>query len=364
MPVVRSVWRVLVAAAVLPALSLTAPAADTPAEKTPAKATSAKWETGRTTSPDTAAELRALQARVKEVTQKVTAATVCIYVEPSVGSGVIVRDDGLVLTAGHVIGKPRTKLKFVLSDGSVVDGVALGLNDKADSGMAKITSPPPKDAKWPGAKEGKWPVAEMGKSEPLAAGQWLVALGHPNGLKAERPPVVRVGRYLRTESHRVPEGGTSREPFIQSNCTIVGGDSGGPLFDLDGKVVGIHSQIGMIALDQNYHVPVDKFRTDWARMLRGDSVGREPTVVMNLVFDDDNKDGLKVAEVREGGAAERAGIEVGDVFQTLAGNPVKSRTDVSEILSSYTTGDTVKIELKRGDETKSISLKLARKTNR
>lgn len=371
MTVARLVRRAL-AAAIVSAVTLAAAAAekpsgkpaDVPAQKVAVKAALPKWETARATSPQSADELKALQARVKEVAQKATAATVCLYVEPAVGSGVIVSDDGLVLTAGHVTGKPRTKLKFILSDGTVVNGIALGLNERADSGMAKITDPPPKDAPWPGAKEGKWPVAELGKADALATGQWLVALGHPNGLKRERPPVVRVGRYLSNERHEVPLGSKHFESFLQSNCTIVGGDSGGPLFDLDGKLVGIHSQIGMIALDQNYHVPVEKFRAEWARLLRGDAVGRDPTVVMNLVFDEDAKEGLKVAEVREGGAAERAGVEVGDVFRTLAGNPVKTRNDVHEILSSYATGDKVKIEVKRGDESKTLELKLTRKTTR
>lgn len=378
----RSVRRVLAATTVACTVVLVAPAADPPAEKTAVKtAPLPKWETVRATSPETAAEMKALQARVKEVAAKAIAATVCIVLEPSVGSGVIVSDDGLILTAGHVIDKPRSKLKFVLADGTLVSGVALGVNERADSGMAKITDPVPKDAKWPGAKEGKWPKVELGKSEGLAAGQWLVALGHPNGLKPERPPVVRVGRHLRTEEHRGKEQlnelmrkarnrNRPREEndtpgkFVQTNCTIVGGDSGGPLFDLDGKLVGIHSQIGMLTLDQNYHVPVDKFHAEWARLKRGDDIGWQPTVAMNLVFEDENKNGLTVSEVREGGAAERAGIEVGDVFKTLAGHSVKTREDVAQILSAYATDDKVKIELTRDGESMTVELKLTRKTNR
>jgi serine protease Do len=343
MPVARFVRHVHIATAVVLAVALSSPAADKPALP--------KWETARVSSPETADELKALQARVKEVAKKATPATVGLLVGQGAGSGVIVNEDGLILTAGHVTGAPRTDLVVVLSDGTFVKGVSLGINDRADSGMAKITDKPPKNATWPGAKEGKWPFMEMGKSADLKAGQWVVAMGHPGGPKPERPPPVRVGRYV------------SSGTFLQSNCTIVGGDSGGPLYDLDGKVVGIHSRI-MFTIDANYQVPIDKFQTEWARLLRGDSIGRKSDAALNVIFDDEVKDSVTVSEVTEGGAAEKAGIEAGDVIKKFAGTPVKSPADVREMLSSYNPGDKVKVELDRDGEKKTVELKLAKKTSK
>ncbi len=342
MPVTRFLRHAPIATVLVLAVALASPAADKAAPK---------WPTDRVSSPETTDEMKSLQARVKDVVKKATPATVGLLVGQGAGSGVIVSEDGLILTAGHVIGAPRTPLVVVLSDGTFVKGVSLGMNDKADSGMAKITVPPPKNAKWPGAKEGKWPFMSMGKSGDLKTGQWVLAMGHPGGPKPERPPPVRVGRFV------------SRGTFLQSNCTIVGGDSGGPLYDLDGKVVGIHSRI-MFTIDANYQVPVDKFQTEWARLVRGDNIGRKTSAILNLYFDETAKDSLVVDEVLEDGAAEKAGIEAGDVIKTFAGTAVKTAEEVREMLSAYDPGDKVKIELVRDGEKKSVELKLAKKAGK
>ena len=174
------------------------------------------WETTRPTSPESVEELKALQARFKDVYKKGLPTTVGLLIkgekkvetpapmgpddvipldplsrpEPgSAGSGVIVSEDGLVLTAAHVIGKPREAITFVLSNGAKVKGISLGMNERNDSGMAKITDKVPKD--FPGAKDGKWPFAPLGASIDMKKGQWLVSMGHPGGPKTDRPPPIR-----------------------------------------------------------------------------------------------------------------------------------------------------------------------------
>ena len=120
-------------------------AADPPA--TPDKQTSiptaaAAWDVTRVTSPETVDELKALQVKVKGVYTKALPTTVALLLGGdgggSAGSGVIVSGEGLVLTAAHVIGRPREPVVFVLPDGTTVKGISLGLNSLNDSGMAKI----------------------------------------------------------------------------------------------------------------------------------------------------------------------------------------------------------------------------------
>src|SRR6185295_19283905 len=112
-------------------------------------------------------------------------------------------------------------------DGKQVKGKALGANTGTDSGLIKITD------------EGKYPYCEMGNSADLKKDQWCVAIGHPGGLKPNRTPPVRLGRI-----NGLPgKAEADKVVWVTTECTLVGGDSGGPLFDMNGRVIGIHSRI-------------------------------------------------------------------------------------------------------------------------
>ena len=318
-----------------------------------------KWETGRLTSPESLAELKALQTRVKDVSKQSVQSTVGIFVDKGAGSGVIVSEDGLVLTAAHVIVRPRQPITFVLSDGTFVKGVSLGVDraNTLDRGMARITDAPPKNATWPGAKEGKWPAIDLGKSGDLKPMQWVVALGHPGGPKPDRPPPVRTGRVGSANRQ------SSNNPFLVTDCTLVGGDSGGPLFDLAGRVIGIHSAIDSGFYDQNMHVPVDKFRTVWDRLLRGDVIGKNPEVALGITYDSEST-AAKIAEIASASAAAKADLAVGDVIVKFNDNTVAQASDISDMLTSYSAGETVKLLVRREGETLSVDVKLAAKPGR
>lgn len=197
--------------------------------------------------PKAPADLKLLEKQVQQVIARVRQATVGVRVGASQGSGVIVSPDGYVLTAGHVVSKPNERATFFLPDGRTAQGKTLGMYVSADAGLMKI------------ADKGPWPYVEMGRSVELRPGMWCLALGHPLGYEKERPPVVRVGRILRV-------GPT----LVQSDCPLVGGDSGGPLFDLQGRVIAIHSRIGG-PTDMNLHVPVDVFHESWERLKKGEA---------------------------------------------------------------------------------------------
>ncbi len=198
--------------------------------------------------PKDLAGFQALQTQIQAVVRKVLPSVVGIQIGGSAGSGVIVSEDGIVMTAGHVVIKPGQAVTFFLSDGKPVKGITLGLSANADAGLMKITEP------------GKWPFVPLGDSASLKPGMWCLAIGHPLGYHQGRPPVVRVGRILQKS-----------ESMIQTDCPLVGGDSGGPLIDLDGKVIGINSRIAG-PTDVNLHVPVNVFREMWDQMLKGQAV--------------------------------------------------------------------------------------------
>ena len=304
----------------------------------PVVAAEPKWATARATVPSTLDDLKALQERVKGVVTKSTPWTVGLFVGFGAGSGVIVSEDGLVLTAAHVSGEPGRDCVVVLPDGKRVKGKTLGTNDNLDSGMIKIVDEGPND--------GKWPYAPLAKSADLKKGQWVVALGHPGGWQRGRPPVARLGQ--------VQEG--KRNSLI-TNCTLVGGDSGGPLFDLDGNVVGIHSQIAF-NLDNNIHVGADTFKAEWERLASGEQIGKPSQAVLGVVFDDKFVDpGARLDEVDDG-PATKAGLEAGDVIVKFDGADVESADAVRATLRKKKPGDKVEVVVKRGGEalTKTVTL--------
>jgi serine protease Do len=198
-------------------------------------------------APKNIEELKAIQAKVTSVVSKVLPSIVAVRVGPSQGSGVVVTKDGYVMTAGHVGGKPDQDVVFLFPDGKTAKGKTLGIHGRADAGLMKITD------------EGQWPFVEMGRSGEKKLGDWSVAVGHPLGFQDGRPPVVRIGRILRSE-----------DSVIQTDCPLVAGDSGGPLFDLDAKVIGINSRIAG-SVRMNFHVPVDVFHDVWDRLVKGEA---------------------------------------------------------------------------------------------
>ncbi len=194
----------------------------------------------------------ALEAQTKAVANRCVATTVGILATHgkgfAAGSGVLVSADGLILTAGHVVGAPGTALTFRLPDGRVVKGVALGVDRGMDSGMARITDPAP---------AGGWPFARIAPADSAKPGEWVLATGNPGGVVVGRNPPLRLGRVTIHDKGR-----------IQSDCTVVSGDSGGPLFDLSGRVVGIHSNISL-SVDENRHVPASVYHAQWQDLLAG-----------------------------------------------------------------------------------------------
>ncbi len=323
------------------------------------------WDSLRTTSPGDVKELKLLQESVKSVVDKVTPATVAVLLGPGAGSGVIVSEDGLILTAAHVI-EPMVfrsgigiaselgkNVRIVLPGDIVVNGTILGRNPRLDSGMVKITDSVPKNATWPGAKEGKWPFVEIGSSTALTKGQWVVSLGHPGGPKPERRAPVRLGQMVRANA---------KEKTLISDCTLVGGDSGGPLFDLDGKVVGIHSRIGMY-LEENFHVPTHAFQDEWKQLVRGDVVGRQSDAVLGVILNREGKNLPKVDSVSEDSPSDKAGIKVGDMVLKFDGELIHTSDDLDGMMSARKPGETVTLEISRGDEILEVKVKLGKRSN-
>lgn len=276
-------------------------------------------------APLTVADLADVERRVTKVAEKAAKSIVAVKIGRAQGTGVIVTKDGYVLTAAHVAGKHGEPVRFTLADGRTAKGITLGMDRSVDAGLMKITD------------EGEWPFAGMAEDTPPDLGAWCVAVGHPGGFDRERGPVVRLGRIL-----------TVRKSILQSDCTLVGGDSGGPLFDLDGNVIGIHSRIG-VATTWNFHVPIAQFRSGWNRMAKSEEFGEAAdrgTAVLGVTGDEDESR-CRIVRVAEGYPAHEAGLKAGDVITKFDSRPVKNFAELTELVRKASPGDEVKVEVQR-----------------
>jgi len=292
-------------------------------------------------TPTTAEQLAAIQTRVETIARFALPAIVNVRVSDGQGSGVIISKDGYVLTAGHVSGKPNVPIDLVLCNGTTVKGITLGANNLWDSGLCKITTP------------GEYPFMPIGSTAKMAIGQWVVAMGHPGGWEDGRPPVLRLGKTIGSAQN-------SREWYLQTDCPLIMGDSGGPVFDLDGEVIGINSRIGIRATS-NVHVPIDAFTQDWDRLVKGEQWGKPtifasarnlpdptpPTEATLSLSVKEQPNGLFVNNVMAGKASEKAGVQPEDILTKLNGQMVKSVTDVKDMISKLKPGQTVTLELLR-----------------
>lgn len=293
-------------------------------------------------------DLAQLEGKVEAVAAKAMPATVALLSEKtgSSGSGVITTADGLILTAAHVV-QGAEELLVVFPDGEQVPGKVLGANYSKDIAMVQIT------------RKGPWPFAAMGASKPLAAGDWLIALGHSAGFDAARTPPVRFGRVV------------SKGPgnFLTTDCTLIGGDSGGPLFDLDGKIVGINSSIG-VSLTNNNHAGIDGFKEDWERIRAGEAWGRlsmnpfanpeMPVLGIGMGMRRASK-GVPVESVVPESPAAAAGVRPGDVIESLDGSSIGDANKLLQVLAKKQPGDTVKLGLLRDRKSLEVQVVLARR---
>ena len=299
-------------------------------------------------NPKDIEELKAIQEKVEAVIKKNLPATVGIMIGNGQGSGVIVNKDGTVLTAGHVSADPGQPCLVIMPDGKRLHAKSLGNNAGIDSGMIKITDKAP---------DGGWPTVEMGTAANLQAGEWTVALGHPGGYRKDRPPVARLGRVL-----------LANPRLIATDNTLINGDSGGPLFDLSGKLIGIHSRIGTSS-SQNIHVPIDTYTQTWDRLAAGEAWGHSllgadaptsPAVLGVTVVESDT--GCKISRVNDNSPAARAGLKVGDIITKFNSRDVKTPEEMVDLMSRMRPGRNVTLALVREDKPLEITARLAART--
>ena len=322
---------------------------------------------GKCLAQDRDLDLQSLQADVLETIDRVRLTVVRVSGGGTAFSGVIVSPEGHVLSAAHAV-KPGVDYRITLPDGRRFRGVGKGTNDQTDAGLVKITNP-----------GNNLPYSPMGDSGSLADNQPALGLSYPAGQKTGADPVVRFGRIVRSPDNRSrgnrSRGNRSRGNgrFLQSSVLMEPGDSGGPLFDLDGCVIGIHSRIGQ-SMDRNYEVPINIYRAHWNELNRERTFTKTgpqtPSLGLRIEVpnDSDNAgktktdsddinqlEGLAVLAVMTDGLADVAGVRRGDRIVYFYDREIQTIVDLREALETARQADEkmVKIRLVRQTEKES-----------
>jgi serine protease Do len=293
-------------------------------------------------APENRKDIEVIQQAMHRALPAARAATVAVELKQGSGSGVIVSPDGLMLTAAHVSMGVNRKVTVIMEDGTRHEALTLGLVAGTDAAMMRMT------------EEGTYPFVEMDRGNNTRLGDWVFSLGHSGGFDKERGLVVRLGRLVRIANNTV-----------QSDCTLIGGDSGGPLFDLEGRLVAIHSRVGS-NLQVNNHVPVREYLDHWDKMLAAEFIGDGPFAKLpdkgkgfiGVATEPREGGGLVVTKVGNNTAAKEAGIAEGDVILSLNEIPLDSKDRLKGLLKELAPGDEVVLVVERAGETETLTFEL------
>ena len=264
------------------------------------------------------------------------------------GSGFIVSADGIILTNAHVV-RNATEVSVKLTDRREFIAKVLGSDAKTDVAVLKI------EAK-------NLPTVATGRIQDLRVGEWVLAIGAPFGFENS----VTAG-VVSAKGRSLPDD--SAVPFIQTDVAVNPGNSGGPLFNTRGEVIGINSQIysrtgGYQGL--SFAIPIDlalkvkdqivaNGKVEHARL--GVTI-QEVNQALADSFKLDKPEGALVSSVEPGGPADKAGLKTGDIIRRIDGRVITSSSDLPAIISLAVPGDKVALEVWRKGESQQIDAKL------
>ena len=257
------------------------------------------------------------------------------------GSGVIISEDGFIVTNNHVV-TGATEIEVTVGDNKTFKADIVGTDPATDVALLKI------DAKG-------LPTIPMGDSDQLRLGEWVLAIGSPYGLTS----TITAG-IVSAKGRSMP--GNSREfkieSFIQTDAAVNPGNSGGALVNIKGELVGINtaiiSQTGSYS-GYSFAIPVNMVKKITADFREYGSVQRAMLGITMLNNSEDLKeemklstsDGVYISEVVKGGAAEAAGVKKNDILLSIDGVKVSKGTAVQEIINQHSPGDKVELEISR-----------------
>ncbi|MBK9248428.1 MAG: trypsin-like peptidase domain-containing protein [Ignavibacteria bacterium] len=285
------------------------------------------------------------------------------------GTGFLMSSDGFILTNDHVAGSAK-KIVVSMTNGEKYDAEIIGTDKTADVALLKI-------------KGKNFPYLKFTNSDDVIIGEWAIAFGNPFGLfDINAKPTITVGVVSNTGVSFPQEGRVYRN-MIQTDAAISSGNSGGPLVNSNGEVIGMNTVIfstsqngrGAGSIGIGFSIPINRVKRIVDLLKNGGKIDREftPGLLVQEIderiarsYKLDKKEGVVVVQVSKNSSAEAAGIEPGDILLEVDGAKINRTDDLQVVISDGAVGQTLSVTLLRGDEkiTKKMKLEKAEKGRR
>lgn len=272
------------------------------------------------------------------------------------GSGFIISPDGQIITNAHVV-EGASKVTVTLTDGRTFEGTVVGTDRVTDVAAVKIEA------------EGM-PSVVFGSTDDLSPGQWAIAIGNPLGLDNTVTAGIISALGRSSSEVGIPD---KRVQFIQTDAAINPGNSGGPLLNDQGEVIGMNTAIRKDAQGLGFAIPVETFNRI-ANQLFKDGEVKHPYLGIQMVLltpemrdrinaeeeinvTVDDEEGVLIVRVLEDTPAQSGGLRPGDIILRVNGNMVETPTDVQAQVDASEIGKPLDVEIKRGNETQTITVR-------
>ena len=266
------------------------------------------------------------------------------------GSGVLITADGYALSNFHVVTGSEKHMKVGLSDGRAYDAVVVGIDPVGDVALIKLFG------------RTDFPVAEFGDSDKVRVGDWVFASGNPFLLAHDFQPTVTYGIVSGVHRYQYPSG-TLLEyaDCIQTDAAINPGNSGGPLFDADGKLIGINGRgsfekRGRVNVGVGYAISINQIK-HFLGCLRSGRIVDHATLGARVASDEDGR--AVVADVLEDSDAWRRGLRIGDEIVSFGGRPVLTTNAFKNVLGIFPQGYRVPMTFRSRGMSHAVHVRLA-----
>lgn len=284
------------------------------------------------------------------------------------GSGFLISKDGYIITNDHVAGS-ATEIIVTTTDGKEHTARLIASDKTNDVALLKIEG-------------SNFPFLKLGNSEDLAIGEWAIAMGNPFGLfDKNQKPTVTVGVISNNGVTLGMQGERNYRDMVQTDAAISSGNSGGPLLNANGEVIGVNATIYSTATNYGgeagsiglgFAIPVNKVKKIVDDFMSGKPspgtladlgmVGVELTDRIRSEYGINATDGVIVIQMYRNRVADRNGIEPGDVIKSVNGERVRTWEDFQSIVADHKAGDVLNLGIERGSRNLELKLKLEPKS--